>query len=79
MRQRFIVQVDDDPKHTTKTTQEFLKVKKVEYSAMAMSISWFQPDWACISLAEDKGLAKHQKGGNPVFGDVKDAKDSQQI
>ncbi len=45
---------------------------------MAMSISWFQPDWACISLAEDKGLAKHQKGGNPVFGDVKDAKDSQQ-
>ncbi len=28
--------------------------KKEEYSAMAMSISWFQPDWACISLAEDK-------------------------
>ncbi len=21
---------------------------------MAKSISWFQPDWACISLAEDK-------------------------
>ncbi len=51
---RFIVQMDDDPKHTAKSTQEFLKVKKVEYSAMATSISWFQPDWACISLAEDK-------------------------
>ncbi len=25
--QRFIVQMDDDPKHTAKTTQEFLKVK----------------------------------------------------
>ncbi len=26
--QRFIVQADNDPKHTAKTTQEFLKVKK---------------------------------------------------
>ncbi len=25
---RFIVQIDDDPKHTVKATQEFLKVKK---------------------------------------------------
>ncbi len=25
---RFIVQMDDDPKHTAKATQEFLKVKK---------------------------------------------------
>ncbi len=41
-------------KHTAKATQEFLRVKKVEYSAMAKSISWFQPDWVCISLAEDK-------------------------
>ncbi len=37
----FIIQMDDDPKHTTKANQEFLKVKKVEYSAMAKSISWF--------------------------------------
>ncbi len=35
----FIVQIDDDPKHTPKATQEFLKVKKMEYSAMAKSIS----------------------------------------
>ncbi len=35
----FIVQMVDDPKLTAKATQEFLKVKKVEYSAMAKSIS----------------------------------------
>ncbi len=28
--------------------------KKVEYSAMAKSISWSQPDRACIALTEDK-------------------------
>ncbi len=28
--------------------------KNVNYSARAKSISWSQPDWACISLAEDK-------------------------
>ncbi len=50
----FIVQMDDDPKHTAKATQEFLKVKKMEYSAMTKSISWSQPNWACISLAENK-------------------------
>ncbi len=44
---------ENDPKHTAKATQKF-RLKKVEYSAMAKSISWFQPDWACISLAEDK-------------------------
>ncbi len=55
---------------------------------MAKSFSWSQPDWACITLAEEKtkdkkthkqtinkvscskGLVKHHKGGNPVFGDV---------
>ncbi len=37
--QHFIVQVDNDPKHTAKATHEFLKVKKVEYSTMAESIS----------------------------------------
>ncbi len=25
----FIVQMDDDPKHTAKATQEFLKIKKL--------------------------------------------------
>ncbi len=51
---RFIVQVDNDPKHTAKTTQEFFQGNKVEYSALAKSISWFQPDWDCILLSEDK-------------------------
>ncbi len=46
--------MENDPKHTAKATQEFLKVKNVEYSALAKSISWFQPNWACISLVEDK-------------------------
>ncbi len=49
---RFIVQMDDDPKHTAKA--RVFEGKKVEYSALAKSISWSQPDWACISLAEDK-------------------------
>ncbi len=35
-------------------SRSFLKVKKVKYSAMVKSVSWFQHDWACISLAEDK-------------------------
>ncbi len=35
---RFIVKMDVDPKYTAKATQEFLK-EKVEYSAMAKSIS----------------------------------------
>ncbi len=35
----FIVQMDNDPKNTAKAIQEFLKVKKVYYSAMAKSIS----------------------------------------
>ncbi len=39
IQRRFRVQMDDDPKHSEKATQEFLKVKKVEYSAMAESIS----------------------------------------
>ncbi len=41
-------------KHTGKATQEILRVKNVNYSARAKSISRSQPDWACISLAEDK-------------------------
>ncbi len=51
-RRRFIVQMDDDPKHTAKA--RVFEGKKVEYSALAKSISWSQPDWARISLAEDK-------------------------
>ncbi len=41
-------------KHKGTATQEILRGKKVNYSARAKSISWSQPDWACISLAEDK-------------------------
>ncbi len=75
------------PKTYSKSNPGVFEGKKVEYSAMAKSISWSQPDWA-IPLAEDKtkgrkthkhtttevgwskGLAKHHKGGNPIFGDV---------
>ncbi len=39
IERRFIVQVDNDPKHTEKTTQEFFQGNKVEYSALAKSIS----------------------------------------
>ncbi len=49
-----IVQMDDDTKHTAKATQEFLMVKKVEYSEMAKSVPWSQQDLTWISLAEDK-------------------------
>ncbi len=51
---RFIVQMDNDPNHTAKATQEFLMVKKVEYFAMAMSISWSQPDWAAFHSLKTK-------------------------
>ncbi len=35
----------------------------VEYSAMAKSITWSQPEWACISLVEDKtnGRKNHKQ------------------
>ncbi len=47
----FIIQMDNGPKHYSKSNPGG---KKVYYSAMAESISCSQPDWACISLAEDK-------------------------
>ncbi len=42
------------PKTYSKSNPGVFEGKKVEYSAMAKSISWSQPDWACISLVEDK-------------------------
>ncbi len=42
------------PKSYSKSNPRVFEGKKVEYSAKAKSISWSQPDWACISLAEDK-------------------------
>ncbi len=42
------------PKTYSKSNPGVFEGKKVEYFAMAKSISWFQPNWACISLAEDK-------------------------
>ncbi len=71
IRRRFIVQMDDDPKHTARATQE--------YSAMSKSISWSQPD----SLAEDKTKAerltnKQLKSAIPDLRQSFPAKDSQQ-
>ncbi len=42
------------PKTYSKSNPGVFEGKKVGYSAMAKSISWYQPDWPCISLAEDK-------------------------
>ncbi len=50
----FIIQMDNGPKHYSKSNPGVFEGKKVYYSAMAESISCSQPDWACISLAEDK-------------------------
>ncbi len=81
----YSVQMDNDPKHTAKTTQEFLKSEIFCNGKVNLLIS---TRLSCISLAEDKtnsrkthkqtttevscskGLAKHHKGGNPVSGDV---------
>ncbi len=53
--QRFIkvVQMDDDPKHS-KSNPGVFEGKKVEYSAMAKSISWSQPDQAAFHLLKTK-------------------------
>ncbi len=50
IERHFIVQMNDDIKDRAKGVFE----GKKEYSAIAKSISWSQPDWACISLANDK-------------------------
>ncbi len=42
------------PQTESKSNPGVFEGNQVEYSAMAKSISWSQPDWACISLAEDK-------------------------
>ncbi len=77
---RFIVQMDDDPKHTVKATQKFLKVKSGIFGNGRVSLL-ISTRLSSISLAEkthkqtktvscSKGLAKHYKGGNLVSGDV---------
>ncbi len=52
--QHFIVKNIRWPKTYSKNNLGVFEGKEVEYSAMAKSISWSQPDWSCISLAEDK-------------------------
>ncbi len=70
----------NDPKHTAKATQEFLKVKKWNILQWPSQFPEFQPDRACISLAENKtSLAENNPHkqtitevscGNQIFGDV---------
>ncbi len=52
--QRFIVQMDNDPKHTAKATQEFLKTKKVDYSAMAKQYPDLNPIKHAFHLLKTK-------------------------
>ncbi len=51
------------PKTYSKNNPGVFESKKVEYSAMTKSITWSQPEWACISLAEDKtnGRKSHKQ------------------
>ncbi len=50
---RFIGHMDNDPKHTAKAAQEFLKVKRWNI----LSISWSQPDWAAFHwLKPEEGV-----------------------
>ncbi len=42
------------PKTYSKSNPGVFEGKKFEYSEMSKLISWSQPDWACISLAENK-------------------------
>ncbi len=50
---RFIGHMDNDPKHTAKAAQEFLKVKRWNI----LSISWSQHDWAAFHwLKPEEGV-----------------------
>ncbi len=42
------------PKTYSKSNPGVFEVKKVDYSAMAESISWSQPDWAAFHLLKTK-------------------------
>lgn len=59
IRQHFTEQTDNDPKLTTKATQEFLKEKKWNNRQWPCQ----SPDWACISHDEDKtkGRKTHEQ------------------
>ncbi len=81
---RFIIQMDDDPKHTAKATQEFLKVKKWNILQWPSQCPDFNPIEHAFHLLKTKlkaerplnkqqlmsAAVKHHKGGNTVSGDV---------
>ena len=50
----FEAQMDNDPKDTAKATKEPPKAKKIEYSSMARSVTWTQPNSASFAHTEDK-------------------------
>ncbi len=61
----FVVQMDDDPKHTAKATQKFLKVKKWNILQWPSQSPDFNPIEHAFHL-----LKTNHKGGNPVFADI---------
>ncbi len=69
---RFIEQMDDDPKHTTKATQEFLKVKSGIFCNGRVSLL-ISTSLSSISLAEDK--TKDRKSPKQTPTEVSFSKD----
>ncbi len=81
-----IVQMHNDPKHTAKATQEFLKVKRwifLQWSSQSPDLNLIEHAFHLLKtqlnverptnkqqLKSAAVKAKHHKGGNPVSGDV---------
>lgn len=69
----FILQINNDPKHAAKATQDFLRANKLGYSSLATSVIWSYPNRMSFLLTEDKteptnkvkaAAVKHLKGRN---------------
>ena len=83
---RFTVEMDNDPKHTVKATQEFFKAKRwniLQWPSQSPNVNPIKHAFHLLktrlkaerqqTTTEDscsQGLEKHHKGGNPAYGDV---------